>query len=295
MQLPDRASVYIGSYGVSPDLAAQVHALPAGVYAPMFHIQPGWFWEQRRLPQDAERRLAARSPRTSALAGPLPQLPQLLRLPSATRINWAIELGRRFRDALRESGVADSWQLDEVVAECAGSQGRQYRELLRGALRGLTYGRPALGDGSFRGFVWWAKSAQSLAGRPVTPELAAFWRMLNSSTIGLIGEEYPVFAGDPPAAARAAAAGQRALARGGPVRRTLSRKYFAGIQPGFRLAPGLGGNTHRLPRADAERWRAAYLRARASQGVAGVGVFDFRFENSPARVVRELVRELAAL
>jgi hypothetical protein len=29
--------------------------------------------------------------------------------------------------------------------------------------------------------------------------------------------------------------------------------------------------------------------------VAGVAVFDFRFENSPAPIVRELVRELAAL
>jgi hypothetical protein len=287
--------VYIGSYGISSELAAEVHGLPAGVYAPMFHIQPGWFWEQRRLPPGAQRKVAAQHPRSSGLEGPLPALPALLRLPSATRLTWSIELGRRFRDALRESDVADSWQLDEVVAECAGSQGRQYRELIRGALRGLTYGRPALGDGPFRGFVWWAKTAQSLATQRVTPELAAFWRMLNSSCIGLVGEEYPVFAGDPAAAARAAAGGQRGLAHGGPVRRTLSRKYFAGIQPGFRLAPGLGGNTHRLPRAQAERWRAAYVRARASEGVAGVAVFDFRFENSPAPIVRELVRELAAL
>lgn len=261
----------------------------------MFHLQPGWFWERRRLPQDAERTLQARSPRSSALAGPLPALPELLRLPSAQRVNWAIELGRRFRDALREAGVADAWQLDEVVAECAGPQGRQYRELVRGALRGLTYGRPALGDGSFQGFVWWAKTAQVLPGRAITPELAAFWRMLNSASIGLVGEEYPTFTGNPATAARAAARGQQALLRAGPVRRTLGRKYYAGIQPGFRLAPGLGGNTRRLPRAEAERWRGSYLRARASQGVAGFAVFDFRYENSPAPVVRELIRELAAL
>ena len=261
----------------------------------MFHLQPGWFWERRRLPQDAERTLQARNPRSSALAGPLPTLAELLRLPSARRIAWSIELGRRFRDALREAGVADAWQLDEVVAECAGPQGRQYRELVRGALRGLTYGRPALGDGAFRGFVWWAKTAQALSGRAITPELAAFWRMLNSSSIGVIGEEYPVFGGSPASAARAAARGQQGLLRGGPVRRTLGRKYFAGIQPGFRLAPGLGGNTHRLPRAEAERWRAAYLRARISQGVAGIGVFDFRFENSATAVVRELIRELVEL
>ena len=272
-----------------------MHALPFGLYAPMFHLQPGWFWERRRLGRDDERELLATNPRAARLAGPLPDLPQLLRLPSATRVAWAIELGRRFRDALREKPVADAWQLDEIVAECAGPQGQQYRELVRGALRGLTYGREALLDGTLRGFVWWAKTAQALAGRAITPELAAFWRMLNSSSLGLVGEEYPVFAGDPAAAARAAAAGQRSLARGGPVRRSLARKYLAGIQPGFRLAPGLGGNTHGLPRAEAERWRAAYLHARAAQGIAGVAVFDFRFENSPSPVVRELVRELVAV
>jgi hypothetical protein len=162
-------------------------------------------------------------------------------------------------------------------------------------VRGLTFGRPVLGDRPLQGLVWWAKTAQALASRPITPELTAFWRMLNRACFGLIGEEYPVFAGDPRAAARAGAAGQRALARGGPVRRALSRKYFCGVQPGFRLAPGLGGNTHGLPHAEAVRWRAAYLRARAAAGVAGFAEFDFRFENSPATVVNELLHELARL
>jgi hypothetical protein len=47
--------------------------------------------------------------------------------------------------------------------------------------------------------------------------------------------------------------------------------------------------------ARAVRWRADYLRARAASGVAGFAFFDFRFENSPAVVVRELLRELAPL
>jgi hypothetical protein len=117
--------------------------------------------------------------------------------------------------------------------------------------------------------------------------------MLNRACAGLIGEEYPVFAGDPRAAARAGASGQHRLARGGPVRRTLARKYLCGLQPGFRLSPGLGGNTHRLSRVAAGRWRAEYLRTRAANGVAGFAFFDFRFENSPAPVVRELLREVA--
>jgi hypothetical protein len=261
----------------------------------MFHIQPGWFWEQRRLGRADEKKLLQRNPRSSRLAGPLPELGQLLREPSATRIAWGIELGARFRDTLRAAAVADTWQLDEIVAECAGPAGKAYRELTRGALRGLTFGRPTLGDRSLRGLVWWAKTAHVLASQPVTPELTAFWRMLNQSCLGLVGEEYPEFVNDPRAAARAGASGQERLRRGGLVRQALARKYLCALQPGFRLAPGLGGNTRRLPMARAVRWRAAYLRARAASGVAGFAFFDFRFENSPAVVVRELLRELAPL
>jgi hypothetical protein len=272
-----------------------VHELPDARYAPMFHIQPGWYWERRRLTLAATRKLLARNPRSDRLAGPLPPLSQLLRLPSATRVTWGVELGSRFRDTLRVTGVAESWQLDEIVAECAGPLGRPYRELTRGVLRGLALGRPALGDRTKRGLVWWAKTALVLPSRKITPELSAFWKMLNRSCLGLIGEEYPVFVGDPRAAARAGAAGRNRLARGGPVRRALARKYISGLTPGFRLRPGLGGNTHGLPRAEAVRWRAAYLRARGTAHVSGFAEFNFRFENSSRTVVRELLRELATV
>jgi hypothetical protein len=277
---------------VGDELAAQIHELPQARYAPIFHIQPGWFWERRRLEPRLEERLRAHNSRTERLAGPLPGPGELLRLPTATRITWSVELGARFRDALRAAPVADTWQLDEIVAECAGPAGKGYRELTRGVLRGLTFGRAGIGDKPLRGLVWWAKTAHVLASRPITPELAAFWRMLSRACVGLIGEEYPVFTGDPRAAARAGASGQQRLARGGPVRRALARKYLCGLQPGFRLAPGLGGNTHRLSRAAAQRWRAQYLQARAAKGVAGFAFFDFRFENGSPAVVRELLREL---
>lgn len=286
--------VYVGTYGVNKQTAAAVHKLPQGRYAPMFPIQPSGFWEGRRLNRRAERELLVRNPRSGRLAGPLPALPQLLRLPSATRVTWSVELGARFRDALRAGRVADTWQLDEIIGECAGAQGRPYRELTRGALRGLVFGRPALGDTPFRGLVWWAKTAHVLPSRRVTPELAAFWRMLNRGCLGLIGEEYPEFAGDPRVAARAAALGHEGLRAGGAVRRTLARKYICGLTPGFHLAPGLGGNTHGLSRAEASRWRAAYLRARAGAPVTGFAEFNFRFENSSRPVIRELLRELAS-
>jgi hypothetical protein len=79
------------------------------------------------------------------------------------------------------------------------------------------------------------------------------------------------------------------------VRRALARKYISGLSPGFRLVPGLGGNTRGLPRAEAERWRGAFLRARASAHVSGFAEFNFRFENSSRRVIRELLRELSPL
>jgi hypothetical protein len=240
--------------------------------------------------------LLAHNPRSARLAGPLPPLPHLLGLPSATRVSWGVELGARFRDTLRATAVADTWQLDEIVAQCAGPQGRQYRELTRGVLRGLTYGRAALGDTASRGLVWWAKTALVLPSRAVTPELSAFWHMLDRGCRGLIGEEYPDFVGDPGAAAsQAGRLGQDRLRRGGPVRRRLAGKYFCGLTPGFRLEPGLGGNTHGLSRAEAEHWRASYLRTRRAAGVAGFAEFNFRFENSPRSVVRELLRELAAV
>jgi hypothetical protein len=294
-KLPPRTPLFIGSYGVADRIAARVHELPGARYAPMFHIQPGWFWERRRLEKRLERELLKRNPRSNRLAGPLPPLRELLRLPGATRVTWGVELGARFRDTLRAAAVSETWQLDEIVAECAGSQGRQYRELTRGVLRGLAYGRPGLGDRTQRGLVWWAKTALTLPSRALTPELTAFWRMLDRATIHLIGEEYPDFAGDPRAAARRAAGGHDRLRRGGPVRQKLARKYAAGLTPGFRLEPGLGGNVRGLPRDEAERWRQQYLEARAAAGVSGFAEFNFRFENSPRAVVRELLRELAAV
>src|SRR5256714_10816666 len=195
----------------------------------MFHITPGWYWERRRVSARDQQKLTQASPRSEQLAGPLPPLPELLRLPPDRRVTWGIELGRRFRDNLRaaaKDGVQLApWQLDEIQAEAAGPLGREYRDLTRGVLRGLVFGRPALGDASQQGFVFWAHSALGLPRLRLTPELAAFWRILNRAALGLFGEEYPAFDGDPRAAARAADSGRRGLQAGGPVRQAPARKY----------------------------------------------------------------------
>jgi len=288
--VPPRTRVYVGSYGVGPGLADRIGE--AGYrYAPMFHLKPSWYWEQRRVPAADERKL------NPAFAGPLPALPELLRMPSARRVRWGVELGARFRDEIRAAeragAIVPSWQLDEIQAEAAGSLGRQYRELTRGAVRGAFYGRPRLDDRQRQGLVFWAHTAFTLPSLRITPELSAFWRILNRACLGLVGEEYPAFEGDPGAAARAEGAGQRALQRGGPVRQALARKYVAGMTPGYHLAGGLGGNVHGWPVAQVNAWREAYVRARAAAHVAGFTEFDWRFGNNRATVMRDVLRTLA--
>jgi hypothetical protein len=130
------------------------------------------------------------------------------------------------------------------------------------------------------------------SGGPITAELAAFWRILNRASLGLIGEEYPEFVGDPVVAARAMGAGQRALRRGGSVRQALARKYVAGLTPGYRLAAGLGGNTRGRSRQAVIRWREVYVRTRATSGPAGFAEFNFRYENSRAWVMHDVLGAL---
>ena len=258
--LPPAAPVYVGSYGVAAGIGSRIQK--AGYsYAPMFQLRPDWYWERRRLPRDEEKTLFAHSTRSRRLGGPLPALPQLLRLSSATRVNWGVELGARFRDQLRAAAGAgtktEGWQLDELLAETVGPQGRAHRELARGVLRGLVFGRPALGDRPQQGLVWWAHTAFVLAGRPITPELNAFWRILNRAAFGLIGEEYPEFVGDPAVAARSESAGQRALERGGArseglgtqVRRRHDTGLAARTGPGRQHARALAHGGEPLARA----------------------------------------------
>lgn len=293
-ELPPHARVYIGSYGVGPGLSDQI--VEAGYrYAPMFHLMPSWYWERRRLSNEEEGALPAA--RSRSLAGSLPPIPQLLRLPSARRVTWGVELGARFRDeiraAIRAGVVVDTWQLDEIPAEVARSQGTKWREFTRGVVRGSLFGRPALGDRPRQGLVWWAVTAFSLPRLRVTPELNAWWRILNRASIGLLGEEYPAFVGDPRAAARTLSTGQLGLLRGGPVRKALGRKYVAGMTPGYHLLPGLRGNTHHRSRAAVNRWREGYVRTRVAAGVSGFAEFDFRAGNNRARVMRDVFHTLA--
>lgn len=285
---PPDTGIYIGSYGVNGPVSRQVHALKRGLYAPLFPIKPTSFWNRRRVEGAGE----------PARVGRLPSLTSLMRLPPRERLAWGRELGRRFRDEVRiaegEGVRVDAWQLDELVSELSGGQGRQWREFTRGVLHGLNFGRVELADGPRIGLVWASLHALRIASLTVNAELRAFWRALDSASFALVGEEYTPFTGNPEARAREYAATQLALRRTrGEIRRSLAARYVVGTTPGWHLARGLGGNVARLPRSEVNRWRAKYVDERERIGVAGFGAYHFRFENSSEPVMRDTLGGLA--
>jgi hypothetical protein len=288
--MPQGTRIHIGTYGVNREVADLVRAREGGRHSPMFKTQRTEAWEGRRL-----------TPREEELVGPrfrgrVPPEQTILRLSSSQRIGWGVEIGRRYRDTIRNARRArirvDTWQLDELGTQLAGGQGRQHREFVRGILQGLTFGRRVLGDGEMKGFVWATRAAMRVASRPVDAELTAFWRQLDRASFRLVGEEYPDFVGDPRTAARTWSDGQRALAAGGPVRQALAGRYVAGMSPGYRIGVGLGGNVRGLSRGEVNRWRNAYVDARAPN-VAAFGQFHFRFENARTFVMQDAVRAVA--
>jgi hypothetical protein len=290
--MPAGTRVHVGSFGVNAETSSLIRSHPGGRYSPMFKAEVRTAgWERRRLTADEERHVSRR------FSGRVPDEPDLLRLSTAQRTGWGIEVGRRYRDSVRharnEGVIVDKWQLDELGTQLAGSQGRQHREFVRGILQGLTFGRGELDDNEGDGFVWATRRALRLASLPVDNELTAFWRQLGRASFRIVGEEYPDFVGDPARSARTWSDGQRALASGGPVRRALAERYVAGMTPGYRIGHGLGGNVRGLPRADVNRWRNAYVTERARLGVEGFSEFHFVFENSRTTVMRDATRAVA--
>ena len=255
--LADRADVYVGSYGVNPRAANAVHE-QGSRYAPILGLR-------------------------NVLPSSLPPRP-------ARRVAAGREVGRLFRDRMRPDPAAvEPWQFDELSRLVASS--RQVREFARGVLDGLLHGRAQ--DQDLPGFVWLAHSAFGLARRPVDAELSAFWHTVGAAATHVVGEEFPPFVGDPAASAHAEDGGRRALAAGGPVRRSLAARYQAAITPGYRLAPGLGGNVDRRSRAYVNGWRMRYLATRREAGVRDFAVFNFRFGNAAPQVMNDVLRAVA--
>jgi hypothetical protein len=290
--MPAETRVHVGTFGVNAETSALIRSHPHGRYSPMFKAEVRTAgWERRRLTRDEEGRVSRR------FSGRVPDEPDLLRLSTAQRTGWGIEVGRRYRDSIRharnEGVIVDKWQLDELGTQLAGSQGRQHREFVRGVLQGLTFGRRELSDTEGNGWVWATRRALRLASLPIDRELTAFWQQLGRASFRTVGEEYPDFVDDPARAARTWSDGKRALASGGPVRRALADRYVAGMTPGYRIGHGLGGNVRGLSRAEVNRWRNGYVTERARLGVAGFGEFHFVFENSRTTVMVDATRAVA--
>jgi hypothetical protein len=287
--MPASTRIHVGTYGVNGLASDQIRRLEGGRYAPIFKWTRTQAWEGRNLPPADERRIHP------SLRGPVPPDNRLFSLSARQRVAWGVEIGRRYRDTIRNArreGIRiDMWQFDELSREVAGSQAR--RELVRGMLEGLTDGRRPLGDRETKGWVWSTREALRLASRPVTGELTTLWFRLNASCFRIVGEEYPNFVGDPRRAARTWSDGQRALASGGPVRRSLAGRYVAGMSPGYRLGVGRGGNTGGLSRAEVNRWRDAYVAERARLGLAGFGEFALVGQNARQTVLGDVARAVA--
>jgi hypothetical protein len=283
-QVPAGTAVYVGTYGVGRDVAEAIKAVPGGRYAPMFSIQPA---TSRRAYAGRQLRADEAAVVDPSFGGEIPRSAPLVPLASVERRAWGRELGRRFRDSMRQArreGVEiATWQFDELPREVAGfgsaGQQRAYREYTTGILEGVLHGRAELGDAAEQGIVWVAASALTrLPAVPVSsPGVDAFWRALNDAAFLYAGEEYVAFTGNPEARAREWAAGQQRLLAEGVIRPQLGRKYLVGMTPGYHSRKDiLGGNVDGLSRAAVNRWRDRFVRSRAALApVAGFGQFNF--------------------
>jgi hypothetical protein len=262
--------------------------MPNGRPAPIFPLADSVFWHNRRIPRRDRRALRASG--GAARAGRIPPLRELARRSGAQNYRWGRELGRRFRDRIRNKRrggtKVTTWQFDEIVHEVAGD-GR-LRAFIRGVLDGAHRGRRELGDRKLPGIVFATQKALRTARRG--GDFRRFWRAVDRASLWVVGEEYPRFAGAPARAARGQSAGQRGLRR---VSRALARKYVVGMTPGQRLEPGLGGNVNGRSVGSVNGWRDRFVRARSRWRPAGFAQYHFRFENARAKVMRAAVRALA--
>src|SRR6266571_944348 len=95
---PAGTLVHVGSYGINEEASTRVRADEGGRYAPMFKAFVRTdAWEQRRLTAEEERHVSRR------FSGRVPDEPALLRLSTAQRTGWGIEIGRRYRDSIRHA------------------------------------------------------------------------------------------------------------------------------------------------------------------------------------------------
>jgi hypothetical protein len=287
---PPVADWYVGTYGISKAMAEKI-AAKGFRYAPVCAIQPH---TSRKIRKKRQLRKAEEALLRPEFAGEIPASTSAPIIPSAKRRAWGIEFGQRYRDYMRrqrDAGVQiDTWQFDEIVGKCASIVG--YREFVGGILHGLSAGRPELGDGVERGFVWFSFEALSELRDPTfSAEVAGFWEEVARATLFLVGEEYPVFRGSAMDAARDKGKGHVRL--DGSLRQ-LRRKYICVMTPGWKSSSSLGGNVDGKPPSFVTNWRKEFIDARiALQTPRGYGQFAFTHGNvSPKERIDDAVESL---
>jgi hypothetical protein len=298
--LPARTPVYYGNYwgsGKPSERKPPKGPKPklAGRLSPIFPLMQKTTFHRSRKLKASLRQLLPHSVRWKR-RGRVPSMKRLMKMSSGARYAWGLELGRRWRDRIRSKRQGQrvvSWQMDEIPHEISGPRGGRLRTYIRGVLRGVSRGRPQLGDKLVPGIVWITQPALRVAGKRARGDLAVFWRELDRSTIYLVGEEYPEFTGNPRRAARSQSRGQARLWHAGGARRRLAKKYVAGMTPGYRLNRGLGGNVRKRGRPAVRSWRRSYIRSRAGKGVAGFAQFNFRHRNAAPAVMNDVLRAMA--
>lgn len=294
-----KVPVYIGQYGISEEHARLVHELPNGRYAPIFTPRRKDHPKRRLSSAD----LAKLSKSAKEYDGPIPE--NLLAHSSDNQRMWGVELGRRLRDGIRAAigaGVKiDSWQFDEISPTPAGKltpRGVASRWFISGALHGLAYGRPELGDKRMKGLVFIAQPGR-FGELPDTPDARIVMWELDHVALAIMGEEYPNFEGDPQATARRWARGQLALRAAGGVRARLAARYLPAMTPGYTIVnkdgkpSSLGGNVDGRSDAWVNDWREAFIAERVHIGTAGLGEYSFARNNTRPAVIRATVSAVA--
>ena len=134
---------------------------------------------------------------------------------------------------------------------------------------------------------------------PATPDMERLLWELEHAALRVMGEEYPVFRGDPVEAARAWAAGQAALAARSGLGPTLAARYAPAFNPGYNVYNNQGkwsylnGNADDHPDAWVDQWRQAFITERMRLGAAGIGEYCFTRNNSRAAVIRATLAAVA--
>ncbi|TMA99008.1 MAG: hypothetical protein E6J64_22605 [Deltaproteobacteria bacterium] len=267
-----RVPVFYGNY-VGSDVA-DLGSHPPTMHVPrarralIFNWVTNALWYGQRLSDFERGRLDSDG---RSLTGGAPSLYTLLARGGSYAYHWGRELGRRFRDRIREA-----------------------RDLIRGMMNGVAHGRRELGDRFMRGITLIANASLQLTSEPMTGELDRFWRTVDRNSLAVVGEEYPNFEGNPDRSAFVQSAGERTMiARGGSLGH-LGDKYVTGITPGYRVVHGLGGNVKGRSDDGVNAWRADYLHARAVFGVAGFAAYQMLDRNGYDQVLRPMLKAFAA-